>query len=206
MNKNRLTKKIVTAGVIGASVLMLAACGEPKEKAGIRAEENPVPGRYYMTSMNTDIASSAKDNSFIPDEIINDREAHEMITIPMEDMELPEGFNEEWLLPNTYNGNLGSNGGIDFDIRKDMVDEIGYSLNTLIIALDQNVTDEQKESLLKEFGAEILYDYDSISAMAIKFPEEKTIEELEQVIEEITAKEFVVSAEKDLIMRMNGFK
>lgn len=54
---------------------------------------------------------------------------------------------------------------------------LAYSPNTLIISYDEGIGIGPLKKAVSKYGAEIIYDYGLINALAIRIPEEKTLEE-----------------------------
>ena len=69
-----------------------------------------------------------------------------------------------------------------------------YSPTNLIISVDNNIGKEPLKKAIKDYNAEILYDYNIISSMAIKIPQGKNIEE---DIEFFRKVEGVIGVERD---------
>ena len=72
-----------------------------------------------------------------------------------------------------------------------------YSPTNLIISVDKNIGKEPLKKAIKEYNAEILYDYNIISSMAIKIPQGKNIEEAIEFFKKV---EGVIGIERDGIM------
>ena len=54
---------------------------------------------------------------------------------------------------------------------------LAYSPNTLIISYDETIGKGPLQKAVVKFGAEILYDYSIINALAVRIPDGKTLEE-----------------------------
>ena len=74
-----------------------------------------------------------------------------------------------------------------------------YSPNTLIIMYDAEVGKEPLLAAIKEYQAEILYDYSIIPGMAIRIPEGANIHVAMAFFKKV---EGVVSVERDQIIRL----
>ena len=74
-----------------------------------------------------------------------------------------------------------------------------YSPNTLIIMCDQTVGKDPLYKAIKEYGAEIIYDYSIIYGMAVKIPDGKLIED---AIEYFKTVKGVISVNRDRIMHL----
>ena len=72
-----------------------------------------------------------------------------------------------------------------------------YSPTNLIISVDNNIGKEPLKKAIKDYNAEILYDYNIISSIAIKIPQGKNIEE---AIEFFRKVEGVIGVERDGIV------
>lgn len=75
-----------------------------------------------------------------------------------------------------------------------------YSPTTLIIMVDAEVGKEPLRRAIAQSGASIIYDYNTISGMAIRKPDNMT---LEQAIELFKKVEGVLSVERDHIMHLH---
>ncbi|MBQ8047407.1 MAG: DUF1294 domain-containing protein [Prevotella sp.] len=83
---------------------------------------------------------------------------------------------------------------------KEQASDIGaFSPTTLIIMYDQGIGKEALLKAVKEYKAEIIYDYHTISGIAIKKPKDKTIEE---TIELFKAIQGVIAVERDRIIQL----
>ena len=69
-----------------------------------------------------------------------------------------------------------------------------YSPTNLIITVDNNIGKEPLKKAIKEYNAEILYDYNIIPSMAIKIPSGKNLEEAIEFFKKV---EGVIGVEKD---------
>ena len=74
-----------------------------------------------------------------------------------------------------------------------------YAPDRLIIMYDEKIGKEPLLKALKDYGAEIIYDYDFIPGMAVKIPEGGDIKE---AIKYFKAVKGVVSVERDRIIRL----
>ena len=74
-----------------------------------------------------------------------------------------------------------------------------HSPSVLIVMYDQETGKEPLLKAIKEYKAEIIYDYSIIPGMAIKKPDEKTLEETMQYFKEVKG---VVSVEYDHIYHL----
>ena len=72
-----------------------------------------------------------------------------------------------------------------------------YSPTNLIISVDNNIGKEPLKKAIKEYNAEILYDYNIIPSMAIKIPQGKNIEEAIEFFKKV---EGVIGVERDGVM------
>ncbi len=60
-----------------------------------------------------------------------------------------------------------------------------YSQNTLIIFYDAKQGKDALKKAIKDYGAEIMYDYNSINAMAIRLPEGKNVHEAKKLFKKV---------------------
>ena len=74
-----------------------------------------------------------------------------------------------------------------------------YSPTTLIVICDSTVGKEPLRNALKEIGATIIYDYNIIFGMAIRKPDDMTLEETTAILKQV---EGVVSVSRDRITRL----
>lgn len=74
-----------------------------------------------------------------------------------------------------------------------------YSTNTLIIMYDVEVGKDPLLAAVKEFGAEILYDYNIIPGMAVRIPDGSDIQKAIVYFKQVKG---VVSVERDQIHRL----
>ncbi|MBE6341009.1 MAG: DUF1294 domain-containing protein [Bacteroidales bacterium] len=74
-----------------------------------------------------------------------------------------------------------------------------HSPNVFIIMYDQTVGKEAIMKAIEAYGAEIVYDYNIIAGMALKKPEDKTLEETMHFFGQV---EGVVSVDYDYIYRL----
>lgn len=81
---------------------------------------------------------------------------------------------------------------------KSSMDEL-YSTNTLIIMYDVEVGKDPLLAAVKEFGAEILYDYNIIPGMAVRIPDGSDIQKAIVYFKQVKG---VVSVERDQIHRL----
>jgi len=75
-----------------------------------------------------------------------------------------------------------------------------YNPTTLIISYDSEIGKEPLKQAIEEYNAEIIYDYNNFSMMAIKIPSDKTLEEAIQFFETVNG---VFMVEKDQIVSIN---
>ncbi len=54
---------------------------------------------------------------------------------------------------------------------------LAYSKNTLIISFDEGIGKEPLKKAVRKYGAEVVYDYRIISALAVRIPDGKTADE-----------------------------
>ena len=74
-----------------------------------------------------------------------------------------------------------------------------YSPTNLIISVDKNIGKEPLKKAIEGYNAEILYDYNIISSMAIKIPQGKNIEEAIEFFKKV---EGVIGVERDGVMHI----
>ena len=74
-----------------------------------------------------------------------------------------------------------------------------YSPDRLIIMYDEEIGKEPLLGAIEEYGAEIIYDYSIIPALAIKIPEGADIHEAMEYFKKVKG---VVSVERDQIIRL----
>ncbi len=74
-----------------------------------------------------------------------------------------------------------------------------YSPSTLIISYDAEIGKETLLGAVKDYGAEIIYDYNIINAIAIKIPEGKTLQESIEYFRKVKG---VLAVEKDRIYHL----
>ena len=74
-----------------------------------------------------------------------------------------------------------------------------YSPTTLIVMCDSTVGKEPLRNALKEIGATIIYDYNIIFGMAIRKPDDMTLEETMAILKQV---EGVISVSRDHITRL----
>ena len=77
--------------------------------------------------------------------------------------------------------------------------EEDFSPTTLIIMYDSIVGKEPLLKAIKDYKAEIIYDYHIIPGMAIKKPDDKTLDEAIELFRRVDG---VVSVERDRIIRL----
>lgn len=77
---------------------------------------------------------------------------------------------------------------------------LAYSKNTLIISYDEGIGKEPLKRAVKKYGAEVVYDYRIINALAIKIPDGKTLDES---IEYFSKVKGVISISKDRIYQLD---
>ncbi len=77
--------------------------------------------------------------------------------------------------------------------------EPAHSPNVFIVMYDKEVGKEPLLKAIKEYGAEIVYDYSMISGMALKKPADKTLEETMRHFRTVKG---VLSVEYDHIVRL----
>ncbi len=73
------------------------------------------------------------------------------------------------------------------------------SPNVFLVMFDQEVGKEPLLKAIKEYSVEIIYDYHSINGMALKKPENKTLEETMQYFKTVKG---VLNVEYDHIIRL----
>ena len=78
-------------------------------------------------------------------------------------------------------------------------DEQDVSPNTLIIMYDTEIGKEPLQTAITEYGAEIIYDYSIIPAIAIRIPDGKDIREAMEYFKKVKG---VVSVERDHIYHL----
>lgn len=76
---------------------------------------------------------------------------------------------------------------------------IEYAPSTLIIMVDAEVGKEPLRKAIEKYGATIIYDYSIIPGMAIRIPDDKTLEEAIVYFKKVRG---VVSVERDRITRL----
>ena len=74
-----------------------------------------------------------------------------------------------------------------------------HSPNVFLVMYDKDVGKEPLLKAIKEYGAEIVYDYNIINGMALKKPENKTLEETMQHFKMVKG---VTNVEYDHIIRL----
>ncbi len=74
-----------------------------------------------------------------------------------------------------------------------------HSPNVFLVMFDQEVGKEPLLKAIKEYGVEIIYDYHSINGMALKKPDNKTLEETMQYFKTIKG---ILNVEYDHIIRL----
>ena len=77
---------------------------------------------------------------------------------------------------------------------------LAYSKNTLIISYDEGIGKEPLKRAVKKYGAEVVYDYRIINALAIKIPDGRTLDES---IEYFSKVKGVISISKDRIYQLD---
>ena len=75
-----------------------------------------------------------------------------------------------------------------------VIHEPQYSPTNLIISVDQNIGKDHLKKAIQEYNAEVLYDYNIISSMAIKIPPGKNIEEAIEFFKKVKG---VIAVERD---------
>lgn len=104
---------------------------------------------------------------------------------------------EEKVSSNTYITNIYTRFNSSFLVKS--ISEDMYSPNTLIIMYDTEVGKEPLLEAIKEYQAEILYDYSIIPGMAIRIPDGANIHVALAYFKEVKG---VVSVERDQIIRL----
>ncbi|MBO7609986.1 MAG: hypothetical protein J6S96_07280 [Muribaculaceae bacterium] len=79
------------------------------------------------------------------------------------------------------------------------IDGQEYSPTTLIVMCDSTIGKEPLRTALKEIGATVIYDYNIIYGMAIRKPDDMTLEETMAILKQVDG---VVSVSKDRITRL----
>lgn len=79
------------------------------------------------------------------------------------------------------------------------IPESMYSPNTLIVMYDETIGKEPLQTAVKEYGAEIKYDYSIIPGMAIRLPDGSDIQKAIVYFKQVKG---VVSVERDRINRL----
>ena len=74
-----------------------------------------------------------------------------------------------------------------------------YSPTTLIVMCDSTIGKEPLRLALKEIGATIIYDYNIIYGMAIRKPDDMTLEETMAILKQV---EGVLTVSRDRITRL----
>ncbi len=75
---------------------------------------------------------------------------------------------------------------------------LAYSPNTLIISYDEGVGKGPLKKAVSRYGAEIIFDYSIVNALAIKIPEGKTLEETARYFRKVKG---VVDVSKNAVYR-----
>ena len=78
-----------------------------------------------------------------------------------------------------------------------------YSKNTLIISYDEGIGKVPLQRAVRKYGAEVIYDYRIISALAVRIPDGKTLDESIEYFEKVKG---VVSVSKDRIYQIDDPK
>ncbi len=74
-----------------------------------------------------------------------------------------------------------------------------HSPNVFLVMYDEKVGKGPLQKAIKEYGCEIVYDYHSVNGMALKKPENKTLEETMQYFRQVKG---VTTVEYDHIIRL----
>ena len=77
---------------------------------------------------------------------------------------------------------------------------LAYSKNTLIISYDEGIGKEPLKRAVRKYGAEVVYDYRIINALAIKIPDGKTLDEAIEYFEKVKG---VISVSKDRVYQLD---
>lgn len=77
---------------------------------------------------------------------------------------------------------------------------LAYSKNTLIISYDEGIGKEPLKRAVRKYGAEVVYDYRIINALAIKIPDGKTLDEATEYFEKVKG---VISVSKDRVYQLD---
>lgn len=91
----------------------------------------------------------------------------------------------------------GKTHGLLAPIKKDVIQE--HSTNVFLLMYDAEVGKEPLLKAIKEYKCEIIYDYGIINGMALKKPEDKTLEETMQYFKTVKG---VTNVEYDHIIRL----
>ena len=78
-----------------------------------------------------------------------------------------------------------------------------YSKNTLIISYDEGIGKVPLQRAVRKYGAKVIYDYRIISALAVRIPDGKTLDESIEYFEKVKG---VVSVSKDRIYQIDDPK
>ena len=74
-----------------------------------------------------------------------------------------------------------------------------YSPNVFLVMYDKEIGKEPLLKAIKEYNCEVIYDYNIINGMALKKPENKTLEETMQQFKQVKG---VTNVEYDKIIRL----
>ena len=90
--------------------------------------------------------------------------------------------------------------GEEISLVEEVVDPLAeYSPNVLIIMYDTEIGKEPLAAAVRQYGAEIIYDYSIIPGMAIRIPEGRTLEEAIAFFKKVDG---VLTVEKDRIYHL----
>lgn len=78
--------------------------------------------------------------------------------------------------------------------------ELDYSKSSLIIHYDAVIGSEELLKSIEEYGAKVSYKYDIINAIAIRLPENKSLENAEQYFKKVKG---VMQVSRDYIHELN---
>ncbi len=78
-----------------------------------------------------------------------------------------------------------------------------YSLNTLLIAVEDKTDIEAVNAILDKYNATIIYDYDNFMMYAVGLDHTYTPYELEELISALEKEELIISVNKDYIYTIN---
>ncbi len=78
-----------------------------------------------------------------------------------------------------------------------------YSPNTLIISLEQNVSDEAVYALASRYDMEVIYLYENFDMCAVKLPQRLSDQQFARLIKRLEKEPEVVAAMRDGIMHLD---